>query len=344
MTPTWLSRTSPLPAGGDAGAGTTLESDTLGAVQGPSSNAPTELLLSPVPATVLTGVTLTYPVYVAAEDSGGSLTTDLNENVTVTAVNTVPSVAAALGGTTTVAATNGIAQFSALTPVTGGYLSLKATSDTSDVQGSTNVFTVEAVPPTLTSFGASVANNTTLSFTGAEFTSAFSDSNPGASLQTVEITALPTEGSLAVSGAPATVGETIPIADVSADLLYTPNVGYTGPDSFGRNGSDGTNYATAAIGANFASAANLGPTVSTLAVDTLSASTQVALPLAAQQTLDPQAVDQADPSTVAEQALSSPTGLAALDSSLDELVGSSLSGTKDIDAVLAGYDTSGLSG
>jgi hypothetical protein len=42
--------------------------------------------------------------------------------------------------------------------------------------------------------------------------------------------------------------------------------------------------------------------------------------------------------------LSSPAGGAALDASLDDLASGSLPGMQDIDAVLAGYDTSGLPG
>lgn len=87
-----------------------------------------------------------------------------------------------------------------------------------------------------------------------------------------------------------------------------------------------------------------GLAASPLSSDTFGTSAPVAPPAVYQQTLSPQAVDQADPSMVAEQALSSPAGLAALDSSLDDLASSSLSATQDIDAVLAGYDTSGLPG
>ena len=79
----------------------------------------------------------------------------------------------------------------------------------------------------------------------------------------------------------------------------------------------------------------IGPMQSPSLDDSLNASTQVATPAASQQTLNPQAVDQADPAMVAEQALSSPAGGAALDSSLDDLASGSLSGTQDIDAVFS---------
>ena len=88
-----------------------------------------------------------------------------------------------------------------------------------------------------------------------------------------------------------------------------------------------------------------GLAASALSSDTFGTSAPVAPPAPAavyQQTLSPQAVDQADLAAVAEQTLSSLTGLAALNSSLDDLALGSLgsggqAGPNDIDAVLAGY-------
>ena len=60
----------------------------------------------------------------------------------------------------------------------------------------------------------------------------------------MKITTLPTEGTLALSGTAVAANQAIPIGSVSS-LVYTPNSGYTGSDSFGWNGSDGTNYAAA---------------------------------------------------------------------------------------------------
>jgi FKBP-type peptidyl-prolyl cis-trans isomerase 2 len=82
-------------------------------------------------------------------------------------------------------------------------------------------------------------------FTAAEFTGAFTDSNAGLSLETIEITSLPTHGTLHLAGAKVTKGEVISIGQVGT-LTYTPAAKFLGGDSFGWNGSDGINFAATA--------------------------------------------------------------------------------------------------
>ena len=105
--------------------------------------------------------------------------------------------------------------------------------------------TPPTTPATVAGFSVSVANNATIDFAPAQFTTSFSDPNPGAALQAVEITQLPINGTLTLGGTPVTVDQTITVASI-ANLVYTPNSGYVGSDIFGWNGSDGTYYAAAA--------------------------------------------------------------------------------------------------
>ena len=114
--------------------------------------------------------------------------------------------------------------------------------------------------PTVSGFSASVAETGTLSFSSSQFTSNFSDPTAGATLQDIEITSLPAEGTLALSGTALNPGQTIPIGSVSS-LVYTPTSGYTGSDSFGWNGSDGTYYAASAAAVNITVASQSTPTV-----------------------------------------------------------------------------------
>jgi hypothetical protein len=67
----------------------------------------------------------------------------------------------------------------------------------------------------------------------------FSDVDPGQTLQAVKVTSLPAHGTLSVP-----VNTEIPVGDIGT-LTYTPNTGYTGPDSFNFKVSDGTDYSVA---------------------------------------------------------------------------------------------------
>jgi peptidyl-prolyl cis-trans isomerase A (cyclophilin A) len=102
-----------------------------------------------------------------------------------------------------------------------------------------------SAPPTVLNFSTSVAANSQVSFTTAQFTSEFSDPN-SASLTYVEITSLPTEGTLSYGGTAVAIGQMVAAADLSS-LVYTPSSTFTtGADTFGWNGYDGTNFANSA--------------------------------------------------------------------------------------------------
>ena len=97
-------------------------------------------------------------------------------------------------------------------------------------------------PPTVANIAQSVNEDAVLTFTAAMFDAGFSDPNqaPNAAmdiLQSVQITSLPTNGTLNVA-----LNAIIPRASLGT-LTYTPNPDYNGSDSFGWNGSDGTVFA-----------------------------------------------------------------------------------------------------
>ena len=68
----------------------------------------------------------------------------------------------------------------------------------------------------------SVAENSSLMFTSADFTDNFTDAEPNAALEDVQITALPQQGMLALSGTAVTAGQVIAAADL-VDLTYAPD-------------------------------------------------------------------------------------------------------------------------
>ena len=90
-----------------------------------------------------------------------------------------------------------------------------------------------------------------LTFTKDDFTGKFNDAD-GDTLVSVQITELPTNGTLLLNGDPVAVNDEISVADL-ANLTLVPNADYVGPVSFTWSGSDGTTYAnpTAEVIATF---------------------------------------------------------------------------------------------
>jgi len=103
--------------------------------------------------------------------------------------------------------------------------------------------TLNVVPsPVVTDFFKPESVTTTGAFTLADFTSHYSD--PGnAPLQSIRITALPTNGTLKLAGVVVTADQTISAASLS-NLTYFPSVG--GIDVFQFTASDGTVSSSAA--------------------------------------------------------------------------------------------------
>ena len=119
------------------------------------------------------------------------------------------------------------------------------TSDDDPAYASSAVWSwqVPANPaPTLTNITRDVASPGSLAFTEADFAGAFSNPATGDPLQDVMITALPSHGTLSLDDVLVTQGQVITAWDLGM-LTYTPASSYAGTDSFGWNGSDGTQYA-----------------------------------------------------------------------------------------------------
>ena len=123
-------------AGTPGSDGTENGPDTDGNVTAGAPGTATQLVLSPMPPSVVSGVTFPYPLYAVAEDASGNLAGSFSASVTI---NSEPGDAF-LGGTLTVAATNGVAVFSDLSATNEGYFMLHAAGG--GVEGDTNSFQV----------------------------------------------------------------------------------------------------------------------------------------------------------------------------------------------------------
>ena len=95
-----------------------------------------------------------------------------------------------------------------------------------------------AQPPVAADSSCSMIEDCTWTFTAADFTADFSDPNPGDSLQSIQIAALPQEGALSLAGQAVTAEQMIPLADLG-NLTYRPDTNYTGQDDFQWTAYDG---------------------------------------------------------------------------------------------------------
>jgi hypothetical protein len=115
--------------------------------------------------------------------------------------------------------------------------------------------------PTLSTISKSVAENSSLSFTTGDFTSAFTDID-GNALTKVKFTALPQHGVLKLGSAIVALNQEILSANLG-QLTYVPTTNYSGAETMGWNGADNTSYA--ATGANIlltVTPVNVAPTTS----------------------------------------------------------------------------------
>jgi len=95
--------------------------------------------------------------------------------------------------------------------------------------------------PVLTDILKSAPEKTTITFTIADFTSAYNDAD-GSPLVNVKIVSLPTNGLLKLNGVNVTANQVIAAADL-AGLTFVPDQTYNGTTSFKWNAFDGTTYA-----------------------------------------------------------------------------------------------------
>ena len=155
-------------------------------------------------------------------------------------------------GTTT--GDGGVDDITLTTPAAGRYVRMLGTQRATTFGYSLYEFEVYGGPavnhaPVVSGFSKSTTQNTPLPFAAGDFAGTFTDPDAGDSLQKVKITSLPGHGTLMLNSAPVSVDQEIPAAQIGT-LTYTPASGYTGPDSFQWNGSDGSLYAASAAAVN----------------------------------------------------------------------------------------------
>ncbi len=98
--------------------------------------------------------------------------------------------------------------------------------------------------PTLLNGSVTGNEDSTLTFSSTDFSNNFDDPD-GDSLIQVQITALPSNGSLLLNGSPVAVNDVIPVASF-ANLTFVPTADWFGSTSLGWNGYDGIDYAATA--------------------------------------------------------------------------------------------------
>lgn len=96
--------------------------------------------------------------------------------------------------------------------------------------------------PIVSDISISLDQDNSVALTAGVFSAAFSDLNVGDSLQKIRIITLPAHGQLLLAGNVVAAGQEITVSQL-ASLIYIPSAGYTGPDSFRWNASDGGLYA-----------------------------------------------------------------------------------------------------
>jgi len=122
--------------------------------------------------------------------------------------------------------------------------------------------------PTVSNIGKTGNEDNNITFTTANFTNSFSDTD-GDNLNKIKITSLPTNGTLQLSGTNVTLNQEITAANIP-NLTFTPAADFNGNTSFTWNGSDGSNYATSDATANLTiTAVNDAPSFSHLGNQTL---------------------------------------------------------------------------
>ena len=117
--------------------------------------------------------------------------------------------------------------------------------------------------PTLAAIGVSGTEDTTLTFTAANFTGAYTDSESTA-LVSISVATLPSTGTLKLSGTDVTASQVIPAADL-ANLTYVPAANENGAKTFTVTASDGTSPSAAATVTMTLAPVNDAPTITDIA-------------------------------------------------------------------------------
>ncbi len=111
-----------------------------------------------------------------------------------------------------------------------------------------NVTAAANNPPTVSNITKSGDEDTNITFSASDFTGAFSDID-GNSLSKIQITSLPSNGTLKLSSTDVSLNQEIDAAQLG-NLVFIPNANFNGSVSFGWNGFDGTAYASTPASVN----------------------------------------------------------------------------------------------
>ncbi len=131
---------------------------------------------------------------------------------------------------------NGVASITNQAAVAGSNFSSSVTDDPTTVALNDPTITIVSVPPVLGASTNSVAEDATLSFTVASFTSVYSDANADG-MTNVQITLLPTIGTLKLSGTDVTLNQNIPSASL-ANLTFLGTTNLNGNATFAWKATD----------------------------------------------------------------------------------------------------------
>jgi hypothetical protein len=112
---------------------------------------------------------------------------------------------------------------------------------------------------TLQAFSETIRHHGSYTFAASDFTTNF-NSNVNNNLMTLEITSLPSNGTLTLAGSPMAAGQTVDVSQIP-QITYTPSISFAGTDSLNWNASDGESFAGAPSNVSF-HVENAAPTIS----------------------------------------------------------------------------------
>ena len=133
---------------------------------------------------------------------------------------------------------------SGLTAATPYTYAAYVTTSAGTTYSSTGTFTTLNTAPTLAAIAVSGTEDTTLTFTAANFTGAYTHVD-GTALASITVATLPATGLLKLSGTNVTASQVIPAANL-ANLTYVPAANENGAKTFTVTASDGTASSAAA--------------------------------------------------------------------------------------------------
>ncbi|HIK12454.1 MAG TPA: DUF4347 domain-containing protein [Oscillatoriaceae cyanobacterium M33_DOE_052] len=178
-------------------------------------------------------------------------------------------------GTTYNVAVSGMTTSGTVVPsVIAGAVTDAAGNDNTASTSTDNSVTYNTIP-TVSNISKTGNEDSNITFAAADFTAGFTDAD-GNSLNKIQITSLPANGTLQLSGGNVTLNQEILLASIP-NLTFIPAANFNGSSSFTWNGSDGSNYAPTAATANLTVAAiNDAPSFSNSGNQTLTTWTNTA--------------------------------------------------------------------